>query len=160
MRLTLLIIVLSLCIVADFGFLCAQTSPTVPTSDRSGEVMYFHQDEVAASFQKGGTLTQGTDYKVMTAKRDAPGEVEIHTKYTDVFYVVAGNATIMVGGQMVGSKSTEPDEPRGTSIEGGQVRHLSAGDVIIIPAGIPHWINTVDPPFHYFVVKIATASQQ
>ena len=136
------------------SFLSAQTSASVSPSDRSGEVMYFHQDDVAASFQKGATIAQGTNYKVMTAKRDAPGEVEVHTRYTDVIYVVAGDATIMVGGQMLGGKAMDTDEPRGTSIQGGQVRHLSAGDVIIIPAGIPHWINTVDPPFHYFVVKI------
>jgi mannose-6-phosphate isomerase-like protein (cupin superfamily) len=155
-----ILLIVTVCIGAGFASLNAQTSATTPTKDRSSEVMYFHQDEVAASFQKGGTLAQGTDYKVMTAKRDAPGEVEIHAKYTDVFYVVAGNATIVVGGQMVGGKSTEPDELRGASIDGGQVHHLSAGDVIIIPAGIPHWINTVDPPFHYFVVKIATISPQ
>lgn len=134
--------------------LTAQTTASASASDRSGEVMYFQHDDVAASFQKGAFIAQGTNYKVMTAKRDAPGEVEVHTKFTDVIYVVAGDATIIVGGQMVGGKSMDTDEPRGASIQGGQVRHLSAGDVIIIPAGIPHWINTVDPPFHYFVVKI------
>lgn len=143
-----------LCVQTCLPFLAAQTNAAASTSDRSSEVKYFHQDEVAASFQKGGLLADLPNYKVMTAKRDAPGEVEVHTKYTDVFYIVAGNATIVVGGQMVGGKSMDTDEPRGTSIQGGQVHHLSAGDVLIIPNGVPHWINTVDPPFHYFVVKI------
>lgn len=159
MNLSVSIVVASLCILLGLPSLTAQTNAATSANDRSAEVLYFHQDEVASSFQKGGTLAQSANYKVLTAKRDAPGEVEVHTKYTDVIYIVAGNATIMVGGQMVGGKSTDTDEPRGTSIQGGQVRHLSAGDVIIIPAGIPHWINTVDPPFHYFVVKVALAAQ-
>lgn len=159
MRLLSKITVACLSVIAGWSSLTAQTS-TTPSGDRSAEVMYFHQDEVATSFQKGGTLAQTANYKVMTAKRDAPGEVEVHTKYTDVIYIVAGDATIMVGGQVMGGKSLDTEEPRGTSIQGGQVRHLSAGDVIIIPAGIPHWINTVDPPFHYFVVKIAATPQQ
>lgn len=137
----------------------AQTAPaTTPVADRSAEVMFFSQDQVAESFLKGGTLQNGVNYKVMTAKRDVPGEVEIHTRDTDVFYVVAGTATIVVGGKVVGEKSTAPEELRGTSIEGGQVRHLSAGEVVVIPAGIPHWFNSVDPPFRYFVVKVAAST--
>lgn len=160
MRLRYAVIHSTLAVLGTLTYVSAQTAPTsVAANDRSAEVLFFHQDKVAESFDKGGTLAQGANYKVMTAKREAPGEVEIHTKFTDVFYVVAGNATIVVGGQIVGEKATDSDEPRGTSIQGGQVRQLSAGDVIVIPAGIPHWINSVDPPFHYFVVKIGVTGQ-
>ena len=142
------------------GGVGASAQSAAPAADRSSEVLFFQQDKVAASFQTGGILAQAANYKVMTAKRDAPGEVEVHTKFMDVFYVVAGSATIVVGGKAVGQKSTDADEPRWTSIEGGEVRHLSEGDVVVIPAGVPHWINSVDPPFHYFVVKVAASAPQ
>ena len=145
--------------IAVAALYCSAQTTSAP-GDRSGEVKFFSQDQVAASFQSGGFLAQTANYKVMTAKRDGPGEVEVHTKFTDVIYVVAGNATIVVGGQVVGEKAADSDEPRGASIQGGEVRHLSAGDVIVIPAGVPHWMNSVDPPFHYFVVKVATIAPQ
>jgi len=31
--------------------------------------------------------------------------------------------------------------------------HLSKGDVIIVPAGTPHWFKEVSVPFNYYVVK-------
>ena len=44
-------------------------------------------------------------------------------------------------------------ELRGSAIEGGETRHIGAGDVIIIPHGIPHWFKKVTVPFTYYVVK-------
>jgi len=42
---------------------------------------------------------------------------------------------------MIDSKSTAPGEVRGSGIEGGDTRQLSKGDVLIIPAGVPHWFK-------------------
>jgi mannose-6-phosphate isomerase-like protein (cupin superfamily) len=134
------------------------STPSATNADRSAEVKLFQPSEVAASFDKSGTLVQGTSYNVIAAKRVEPGEAEVHTRFTDVFYIVEGTATIVVGGQLAGQKSTDPDELRGTSIQGGQAHQLTAGSVVIIPAGIPHWINSVSPPFHYFVVKVAATA--
>ncbi|MFY9607720.1 MAG: cupin domain-containing protein [Blastocatellia bacterium] len=32
-------------------------------------------------------------------------------------------------------------------------RRLRKGDVIIVPAGTPHWFKEVSAPFLYYVVK-------
>ena len=135
-------------------FANSQVAAPSESKNSAADVKYFPKDEVQASFQKGGILLKGSNYQILTAQRQEPGQVEIHTKFTDVFYVVDGSATITVGGQIVGEKSTDPEEPRGTSIEGGETHPLSPGDVLVIPAGVPHWINKVQPPFHYFVVKV------
>ena len=58
------------------------------------------------------------------------------------------------GGKVVGEKAANPDEPRGESIEGGETRRLSAGDAIVIPAGVPHWMKDVEGTLLYFVVKV------
>ncbi len=133
-----------------------QTTPSQSTSQtKAGSaVQLFPSAEVTTSFLKGGTLAQGSNYKVMTAMRTKAGNVEVHRKFTDVFYVVEGKATIVVGGRVVGESEKESDEPRGTSIDGGEPRQLLPGDVIVIPAGIPHWINSVEGSFRYFVVKV------
>ena len=128
--------------------------PATPDS-----VRFFQHDEVAAGFQKGATIVDASNYKVMTAKRDHPGEVEVHKKFTDVIYIVDGNATMMAGGKIVGEKAADTDEPRGTSIDGGKTYQLAPGDVIVIPAGTPHWINQVPGLFHYFVVKVPKSAE-
>ncbi len=112
-----------------------------------------------ASFAKGGTLINSTNYKVMTAQRTEAGSVEVHTKYADVFYIVEGGATIITGGKVIGQTMTNSDEPRGTSIEGGDPHEVGAGDVMVIPAGVPHWMKDVKAPMLYFVVKVKKAEQ-
>jgi len=133
---------------------------SVPADSSSPPVTYFKADAVAAGFAKGGTLfdgtTSGMNYKVLAARRDKPGEVEIHTLDTDVIYVLDGSDTIVTGGTAVNARTTAPNELRGPSIEGGEARKLSKGDVLIVPKGVPHWFTeTPSPgPFLYFVVKV------
>ena len=139
----------------------AQPANSAREANRAGEVRYFPKSDVAAGFDRGGTLMQEKNFVVMTASRTQPGEVETHKRFTDVFYIVEGNATIVFGGKAVGPKpETNADEPRATSIEGGETRELSTGDVIVIPAGVPHWISKVPGTFHYFVVKVPADAPQ
>ena len=39
-------------------------------------------------------------------------------------------------------------------IKNGVTHELKAGDVIVIPAGTPHWFKTVPKSVSYFVVKV------
>jgi mannose-6-phosphate isomerase-like protein (cupin superfamily) len=123
----------------------AQTAPVAAT--------YFDATKVAAMFEKGGTLFKTPDYKVMAGRRGTPGYVEIHTYETDVFYIVDGTATFVTGGACADAKVTEPGQLRGTAIAGGEIHHLKKGDVIIVPAGLPHQYTEVSNPFLYFIVK-------
>ena len=116
----------------------------------TAKITYVDHDKVA----KGGALVTASDFNVQILKRTGPGQVEVHDKETDTFYVLDGEATFVTGGTMVGGKVTAPNQQRGTDIRGGEVHHLSKGDVIAIPAGIPHWFKEVQPPFTYYVVKI------
>jgi quercetin dioxygenase-like cupin family protein len=115
---------------------------------------YFDAAKVAAALTKGGTLVQQSDLTVMGAHRTAAGQVEVHDKETDVFYVTDGEATIVVGGTMVGGKQKSPGQMLGTSIEGGETHHVSKGDSMVIPAGVPHWFKEVPKSISYFVVKV------
>jgi mannose-6-phosphate isomerase-like protein (cupin superfamily) len=71
-----------------------------------------------------------------------------------VVYVVEGEATFVTGGTMVGGKTTKPGQLLGSDIEGGETHHLSKGDVIVVPAGTPHWFKEVPASISYYVVKV------
>ena len=116
----------------------------------AGKVSYIGHDKVA----KGGTLLTAADLTVLMMHRAGPGEVEIHDKETDTFHVLEGEATLITGGAMTGGKVTAPNQQRGKNIIGGETYHLSKGDVIVIPAGIPHWFKEVPKSIDYYVVKV------
>jgi mannose-6-phosphate isomerase-like protein (cupin superfamily) len=118
------------------------------------EVMLFDHGRVNHVFTTGGALEINSAYKVQAGRRIVPGLVEIHVRDTDVFYIVDGSATFVTGGTAVDAKVVGPGEIHAKSIVGGTPHHLSKGDVIIIPHGIPHQFTEVDGPFLYFVVKV------
>jgi len=120
------------------------------------KVTYFDSAKVSAAFQKGSVLFDGAggNYMVHASRREAPGMAEVHTKDADIVYVLDGTATLVTGGAPVDLKNTAPDEFRGAEIISGDTRQLNKGDVIIIPAGVPHQFKEVTNPFLYYVVKV------
>jgi mannose-6-phosphate isomerase-like protein (cupin superfamily) len=72
------------------------------------------------------------------AHREKSGIVESHLTRTIVMVVQSGEATLVVGTEVVDPKNTSPTEIRGSSIRNGIERKVSAGDVINMPAGLPH----------------------
>jgi mannose-6-phosphate isomerase-like protein (cupin superfamily) len=121
--------------------------------DSSGAI-HVDPGKVAAALAKGGTLVTRPDLLVSGSHREAAGQVEVHDKETDVLYIVDGEATLVVGGQMVDGKVTRPGQWLGKDITGGQTSHIAKGDVFVIPAGIPHWFKEVPKSISYFVVKV------
>ena len=118
-------------------------------------VTHIEHEKVDATFARGGLLLQTNNYKIMAGRRSGPGTVEIHEKDTDIFYIVDGTATFITGGKANEVKEKSPGELGAKEIVGGEVRHLAKGDVIVIPAGVPHWFTETSTPFLYFVVKVS-----
>jgi len=115
---------------------------------------FFPKETVKAGFAKGSVLFDRSDkYMVHTSRREQPGMAEIHTEDADIVYVLEGTATLITGGTPVNVKPTGAGELRGERIDGGETRLLAKGDVIIVPAGVPHWFKEVTNPFLYYVVK-------
>ena len=120
----------------------------------AADVTYVDHVKVAAALSKGGSLVTAPDLLVSGSHRDKAGQVEQHEKETDVIYVVDGAATFVTGGTMVGGKVSKPGQLLGSDIQGGQTHHLTKGDVIVVPAGTPHWFREVPQSIDYYVVKV------
>ncbi len=120
----------------------------------ASDVVYVGHDKVMSALNKGGPLVTAPDLIVMCSHRDKAGQVERHEKETDVIHVIEGDATFVTGGTVVGEKSSKPAQFLGTSIEGGESHHLSKGDVIVVPANVPHWFKEVPSSISYYVVKV------
>ena len=95
-----------------------------------------------------------TDY-TMLAFRSQSGKPELHEKFADFYFVLDGSATLISGGQIVNAKTTAPGEVRGDSIQDGKETKLKKGDIVHIPADIPHQLTLAKgDTFQYFVIKV------
>jgi mannose-6-phosphate isomerase-like protein (cupin superfamily) len=93
-----------------------------------------------------------------------PGVVAVHYKVTEIYHVTDGAATLVTGGTMVNAKPRPADAisvkledgpgASGTSIQGGVSRRIKAGDVVVIPAGVPHWFSAIEGSITYVVVRV------
>jgi uncharacterized protein GlcG (DUF336 family)/uncharacterized RmlC-like cupin family protein len=117
--------------LAQIGVAAVESAATT----RNGHASYFSGDQVRAKFATGGLLLEKPHYKIDAGRRTGPGRVEIHDREVDVMHVLQGSATVVAG---------------------DDTHELSEGDVLEIPAGVPHQFTDATDPFLYFVVKVAS----
>jgi mannose-6-phosphate isomerase-like protein (cupin superfamily) len=95
-----------------------------------------------------------SDY-TMLAFRSKSGKAELHEKFADFYFVLGGEATLVSGGHIVNSSTTAPGEVRGDSVQDGKEARLKKGDIVHIPANIPHQLVLAKGgTFQYFIVKV------
>lgn len=120
-------------IAASFTVGALVTAAGVPM-----KVHYVNHDKVASTMVKGGQII-GDNGLIVLANRAVQRGAELHDKTNHVFIIVDGEATFVTGGRLTNAKVISPGQTRADGIEGGEVHHLSKGDVITIPANTPHW---------------------
>ena len=87
----------------------------------------------------------------------------IHSEVTEVYNVLEGSGTFVTGGRLIDPKPRENTARRrmvsgpgstGTGIEGGVTRQVTTGDIIIVPAGTPHYFSEVTESITYTVIRV------
>ena len=101
---------------------------------------------------------------VLHRPQTPPGGAAVHFKVTEIYHVTDGAGTLVTGGTMVDAKTRPADAisvrledgpgASGTAIKGGERRRIKAGDVVIIPAGVPHWFSAIEGSITYVVVRV------
>ena len=116
------------------------------------------QLETETRGQDGSASTKLNEYPkhfTMIALRHKDGGAEIHEHFADIFLVVRGKATLLTGGTVTDARTVSTGEIRGTSVENGKRMILKQGDIVHIPATLPHQLLVPnDGTFIYFVIKV------
>lgn len=119
---------------------------------RSSEELSHKIDDQKFAWQGLGTYD---NHLIGISHREGDGSAELHETQTDIMIVDEGKAMLTVGGTMVAPKTIKPHEVRGTSIEGGETKEVGPGDIIHIPANIPHQLKiAAGSKFTYLVIKV------
>jgi mannose-6-phosphate isomerase-like protein (cupin superfamily) len=94
----------------------------------------------------------------------APNSVAEHDLVSEVYHVIDGSATLMLGPDIVGMQRRPAtletvrlfNGPgnNGSSIRNGVSYQLKAGDVVVIPAGTGHWFTKIDDHIDYLMVRL------
>ncbi len=86
----------------------------------------------------------GNDYTLLVV-RVHTGDAERHQFFADQIVITKGTITLITGGTMQNehpnNTAGRPGETLGSGIDGGKEVILNAGDIVHIPAGIPHWVK-------------------
>jgi len=119
-----------------------------------------HLQELAAKGDGSAseTLEKYPHHYTMLAYRQSSGGGELHQNFADIFFILDGHATVVTGGALVEEKQTGPGEVRGKSVDGGTRQDVKTGDIVHIPAGMPHQtIVAQGDTVTYFVIKVEEA---
>ena len=105
---------------------------------------------------RGETMLTSSDEQstFLLVHRTVSSEPEVHARWDDVILVRAGIGALELGDSLVGSAYRAPGERRGGTITMRYSILVRAGDMVRIPAGVPHAFTVPrDSALDYFVLK-------
>jgi mannose-6-phosphate isomerase-like protein (cupin superfamily) len=96
--------------------------------------------------------------------KPAPQSVAEHDLVSELYHVIEGTATLMLGPDITEMKRRPADLEtvrlfngpgnNGATIRNGVSYDLKPGDVVIIPAGTGHWFTKIDDHIYYLMVRL------
>lgn len=140
-------IILPLILIAAAPLLAQTADPVIHTAAdlHEREAKLLETAKAAPSGMAIGRLEDyGNDYTLLVV-RVHTGEAERHQFFADQIVMKEGTVTLVTGGTMQGEHANNGagrlGETLGSGIDGGKELVLHAGDIVHIPAGIPHWVK-------------------
>lgn len=79
-------------------------------------------------------------YRAQLEYRPATAPAALHEKDAELMVVLQGTGNIVTGGKLVQEKRTNANNLSGSSIEGGKSQTVVKGDMLIVPANVPHQV--------------------
>ena len=152
---------LTFCGVLVFGQGAARHDPPAPT-DKSLAWSMAEMTAIAHDMATTNTTTHRffgeKEYNMEVRRLVGPQPILQHAKMSDFMVIQDGEGTYMSGGELVNGKAGGEDagDMRGESIRGGVSRVLKTGDVIFVPAGIPHAFVDIKDHVTFIMVRFDT----
>lgn len=123
------------------------SAPSVTLIGDSARVFHSHelQSNVASVIRlangKGHASTVLAGYgnvRLTISVLTRSGGAEIHPHLDDLMIVQKGSATLVTGGTLTQREDLPNGGVKGTGIQNGVSQQIGVGDIVLIPAGVPH----------------------
>jgi hypothetical protein len=150
--------VLAACIVGGEPMvparIVAQSSATPATYLTDAELMTTLKDAAkSAPAMHTAPVKNADHYRINIVRRTTPQGAIAHPDGTEVHHIVEGGGTLVTGGTIIRPTAAGGRGSAAATIDGGVSRHVAKGDVILIPAGTPHWYKDLDDTITYLEVR-------
>jgi mannose-6-phosphate isomerase-like protein (cupin superfamily) len=158
-------------LVSGTAWLGAQTKPA--------PVVAIPQTDIDAVLTYKGSEGAGTDRQIRVVdlgayrlgigvlhrgatRAGAPVGAISHSQVTEVFYVLSGSGTLVTGGPVENERPFPPDTEfvrlavgpsSGGTFGGGDRRRVAAGDILVVPAGVPHGFDDIAEQITYLSIR-------
>ena len=102
--------------------------------------------------QRKGNRTEGEEVNAI-----------VHHRVTEVYYVLSGSGVLVTGGDESNAREFPADNssvmvligPSGArTVINGQTQTVSAGDIVVIPAGVPHGFRHIQEQVTYLSIRV------
>ena len=147
-------------LIGPLALVCGVGAADAPGVDQwtSTQLKEFEQSlapRLSAQKVASQTIARYGNHSMLIAHREGNGQGEYHLTQADLIVVQTGEATILIGGDLVDGRSTSATEMIGTSVRGGTEKTLRPGDMLHIPAKTPHqMIIAPGKQITYVTVKV------
>jgi mannose-6-phosphate isomerase-like protein (cupin superfamily) len=79
---------------------------------------------------------------------------EVHDESDDVYYVLEGEATLMLGGKLTEANEISPGEWRSKTASGSEKIVVRKGDLVVVPRGPVHQRTVTGKGFSMILIKV------
>jgi len=140
------------------GQMCAKAAVMTPPAGNAENRMLSDDAEVAdgvvvaknriAPDQALGhaqvVLQVGQLHHVAVEYRRSSTPPMVHTRIAEFFYVVDGEADLILGGTLTNPKYRNSSNLAGDGVEGGVTHHVKKGTYILVPENTVHYFTNID----------------
>ena len=84
---------------------------------------------------------------------------EVHDSSDDIYYVLDGEATLALGGELVEPNEISPGEWRSKTVKGGNPFVIKKGDLVVVPRGTVHQRTATGDGFSMILIKVFATKQ-
>lgn len=103
---------------------------------------------------KGGLVRVGIVHRTTAENRAL-----MHEELTEIYQIIEGSGTLVTGGEMQEQRAVSDPPNLGDTPSffvtqvGGDTQEIGPGDVVVLPAGIPHRFSVLHSPMSYIIYR-------
>jgi uncharacterized RmlC-like cupin family protein len=143
--------------------------PVVAITAAEIQTVLKHKGSEGAGVDRQIKVADLGDYKLGVGvlyrgptKPGAPVAAITHSQVTEAFYIISGSGTIVTGTTIENDRAFPPETEfvrlavgpsSGGVFKGGDRRPIAAGDVVIVPAGMPHGFDDITDHLTYLSIR-------